>query len=122
MFGAQPDVLAVYLYGSAARGAPARDLDIAVLFDRPPDARILEPLARELQAQGAPGGPEIDLRPMNGAAPRYQATVLQEGLRLYERDRRARVSAEAQILSRWADFRPVWLASRRRMLERWTDG
>jgi hypothetical protein len=34
VFAREPEVLVVYLYGSAARGEPARDLDVAVLFRR----------------------------------------------------------------------------------------
>lgn len=71
VLGERPDVVAAYLYGSAARGEPARDLDIALLFrSEVPPARELEHLASELQRMGAPHGPEIDLRVFNRAAPR----------------------------------------------------
>jgi predicted nucleotidyltransferase len=32
VLGPRPDVVAAYLHGSAARGEPARDLDIALAF------------------------------------------------------------------------------------------
>jgi predicted nucleotidyltransferase len=112
----------VYLYGSAARGAEARDLDIAVLFREPFEPRDLERLAASLQARGAPHGPEIDLRPLNRAAPRFQVTVLEEGKLLFERDRVARRQLEAGFMSSWADFRPTWERMRRLMLERWARG
>ena len=122
VFAAEPSVIAAYLYGSAARGEPARDLDVAVLFDAKVDPRVLEPLAAALQAAGAPSGPEIDLRPLNHAAPRFQVTVLKEGKLLFERDREARLAHEAHFMSLWADFRPTWLAMRQRMLQRWSHG
>jgi predicted nucleotidyltransferase len=122
VLAAEPDVLAAYLYGSAARGEPARDLDVAIVFKRDVDVRSLERLGSALAQAGAPRGPEIDLRPLNGAAPRFQAAVLRDALVLFERDRRARHSFEAACLSRWADFKPTWSAMRDRMVEKWSHG
>jgi uncharacterized protein len=119
LFATEPDVVAVYLYGSAARGEPARDLDVAVLFERRVDVASLERLAALLARDGAPRGPEIDLRVLNEAAPRFQAAVLREGQLLYERDRRARHAQEARLMTRWVDFQPTWRAMRAHMLERW---
>jgi predicted nucleotidyltransferase len=65
-FGAEPGVLAAYLYGSAARRTAARDLDVAVLFDGDVPVVSLERLAVALAHEGAPHGPAIDLRPLNG--------------------------------------------------------
>jgi predicted nucleotidyltransferase len=122
IFGAEPGVIAVYLYGSAARGEPARDLDVAVLFAGDVDVRSLERLAAALAHEGAPHGPEIDLRPLNRAAPRFQTAVLRDGQVLFERDRRARRVFEAECFSRWADFAPTWHAMRAHMFERWSHG
>ncbi len=122
VFGAEANVLAVYLHGSAARGEAAADLDIAVLFSGPFDALRLQALAARLQAEGAPQGPEIDLRPLDGAPPRFQANVLRDARLLFERDRAARLEREACLLSRWADFRPTWERMRRLMLDRWARG
>jgi predicted nucleotidyltransferase len=122
VFASEPDVVAVYLYGSAARGEPAADLDVAVLADRPIAPARLEALAAALQAHGAPDGPEIDLRPLAGSAPRFQFTVIREGRPLFERDPTLRAVREARIAGLWADFKPTWERMRRRMLERWRDG
>lgn len=123
IFGSRGDVVAVYLYGSAGRGEPAGDLDIAVLFrSEPPPRRELERLAAELQRAGAPNGPEIDLRCLNRAAPRFAVNVLRDGRRLVDRDSPARIEAEARFMSEWLDFRPVWERMRKRMLERLGDG
>lgn len=122
VFQDEPSVVAVYLYGSAARRQRAVDLDLAVLLDAPFDSARLERFASELQAVGAPSGPPIDLRPLSGAAPRYQAAVIKEGRVLFERDRNTRLQHEAMIMSRWADFKPTWDSMRRRMLERWRHG
>ena len=122
VFGNQPDVIAAYLYGSAARDEPAADLDIAVLFRADADPARVEALAAELQARGAPRGPEIDLRLLRGAAPRFQTTVLREARLLFERDRKMRLQAEVVFMSMWADFKPTWDRMRRRMLDRWARG
>jgi predicted nucleotidyltransferase len=122
VFAPEPEVVAVYLYGSAARGEPAADLDVAVLADRALAPARLEALAAALQARGAPDGPEIDLRPLAGTAPRFQFTVIREGIPLFERDAKLRAAREARIASVWADFKPTWERMRRRMLDRWRDG
>ncbi|MEO7092734.1 MAG: nucleotidyltransferase domain-containing protein [Polyangiales bacterium] len=123
VFGPNESVLAVYLYGSAARGEPAADLDVAVLLEgeRVPPAQ-LEAMASDLQRLGAPHGPEIDLRVLNGAGPRFCVTVLREGRLLYERHRDRRLSCEARFMSQWADFRPTWERMRQRMIARWAGG
>jgi hypothetical protein len=121
--GRRADVVAVYLYGSAARGEPARDLDLAVLFHpEPPPPSELEALAARLQREGAPHGPELDLRCLNRTAARYRATVFGEGRLLLERDRAARIEAEARAYSQWLDFKPIWERLRARMFERLSGG
>jgi predicted nucleotidyltransferase len=116
-------VLAAYLYGSAARGEPAADLDVAVLFRGVgADARELERLATQLQVEGAPDGPDLDVRPLAQTSPRFRANVLRDGYLLYEADRKARLEFEARALSEWLDFKPIWESMRRRMIERWTHG
>lgn len=123
VLGERPDVVAAYLYGSAARGEPARDLDVALLFHgKVPSARELEHLASELQRMGAPHGPEIDLRAFNRTAPRFRANVIDEGQLLVDRDAAKRVELEGQALNEWLDFKPVWERMQRRMRERWTRG
>lgn len=122
IFSSEPEVIAVYLYGSAARREPAADLDLAVLADAPIHPRRLEALAGELQGEGAPGGPEIDLRQLWQAAPRFQIEVLKHARLLFERSRGLRLEREALVMSRWADFKPTWERMRRRMLDRWRRG
>jgi hypothetical protein len=82
----------------------------------------LEELAGELQRLGAPRGPEIDLRVLNGAGPRFWANLLTNSRVLYQADRVRRLEQEAMAMSRWLDFAPIWRRMRLRMLERWTNG
>jgi predicted nucleotidyltransferase len=123
VFASEPVVIAAWVYGSAARGEPAADLDVAVLLHGGVLGHArLEALAAKLQERGAPHGPEIDLRVLDGAAPRFRVTVLREGRRIFDRDPALRWSYEARFMSEWVDFRPTWERMRRRMLDRWTGG
>jgi predicted nucleotidyltransferase len=123
VFAPEPMVVAAWVYGSAARGEPAADLDVAVLLHGGALGHArLEALAAKLQQRGAPHGPEIDLRPLDGAAPRFRVTVLREGRRIFDRDPALRWSYEARFMSEWVDFRPTWERMRRRMLHRWSGG
>ena len=122
VFAPEPNVVAAYLYGSAARGELARDLDVGVVTRTDVAYTTLERWASELQARGAPHGPEINLRPLGRAAPRFRVTVLREGRLLYEGDPRARLAFEARAASDWADFGPVWRRVRARVMERWQGG
>lgn len=118
-----PAIVAAYLYGSAARGEPAADLDVALLFDeRGVDAAELEALAARLEAEGAPQGPHLDVRPLRGANPRFRANMLRDGRLLYEADRTKRIAFEARAMSEWLDFQPTWERMRRLMFERWVHG
>jgi len=122
IFAHEPSVIAVYLYGSAARREQAADLDIAVVNREAVSHGVAERWAAELQRIGAPHGPEIDLRAIAGAAPRFRATVVREGRILYESDPSARRAFERHALEEWFDFEPVWNRMRRRMYERLSGG
>jgi predicted nucleotidyltransferase len=122
VFSLHPGVVAAYLYGSGARGEPAADLDIAVLTERDAKPASLEPLAAALQAEGAPHGPDIDMRPLRGTSPRFRANVIGQGRLIFERTRAERIAFEAQSLVEWFDFQPTWQRMRARMIERWSHG
>jgi predicted nucleotidyltransferase len=80
-------VLAAWLFGSAARGEPARDLDVALLTTAALDPWHFERLRAELEAVGIIGL-DVDLRLLAGASPRFRATVLREGRLRRESSRR----------------------------------
>ena len=117
-----PDVVAAYLYGSAARGEPARDVDIGVVFRRGSRDFLL---CREIASRLAPFAPhrtEIDVRPLVGATPRFRIQVLRDGRLLYEANPGARIEFETQAMSEWLDFRPVWERLRANAFEKWRHG
>jgi predicted nucleotidyltransferase len=122
VFAPHPAVAAVYLYGSGARGEPLADLDIAVLTEHGATVGSLEALAAALQAEGAPQGPDIDMRHLRGTGPRFRANVIGEGRLIFERSRAARIAFEAESISEWLDFKPTWQRMRVQMLDRWIHG
>lgn len=118
-----PEVLAAWLFGSSARGEPARDVDVGVLVDGAgTDPWLTERIAADLDRVRGTIRVPVDVRLLRGASPRFCATVLREGRLFFERSAAARIEFEARTWSEWLDFRPVWERTRRAVLERWGDG
>ena len=88
----------------------------------PAGAAGLELLAAALQADGAPHGPNIDLRALRGTSPRFRANVVREGKLIFERSRATRIAFEAESMIEWLDFKPIWQQMRAQMLQRWIHG
>lgn len=98
---AVPDVIVVYLFGSAARGDESTwsDLDLALLGRRP-----LDPVFRwELQQRLAvAAGRDVDLVDMRAASTVFRVQVLRDAQILLDRDPNARAFFEATALSMYA--------------------
>ena len=119
----RPEVRAAYLFGSAARGEPAADLDLGLVLAGPlPGPFWPDEVASDLLSAGAPLQPELDLRCLSRASPRFLREVLRDGRLLYEQSRAERIRFEVAALGAWADFRPWWLRLRRALLEEWRNG
>lgn len=108
---AQPDVVAVYLFGSLAEGrATSRsDVDIAILLRD--DAEAAVGGARHLQLIGDLerfADREVDVVMLNRASPILQQQILQHGRLLYEGDQRARVEFEVRAGKIYADLKPMY--------------
>ncbi len=130
IFARYPEIAAVYLFGSVARGeaGPESDLDIGILFRKPGATaldhhRLLGDLASRLEAVS--DGRPLDLAVLESQGWLFRHRVLLEGKLVYEADRDRRVSFEAQTYVRAFDFRPTYeiatrgrLAAIRRRLER----
>ncbi len=126
---AYPGVVAVYLFGSIARGTdkPSSDVDVAVLFDRPPERRLNGPrFELEGELESALGRP-VDLIVLNDVPPDLGIRVLREGRPLLEHDRVARIAFEVGLRNEAFDLEPILLAyraslpSRRRWMWRLTS-
>ena len=94
-----------YLFGSAARGEPHRDVDVAVMFDEELelDLTIWGSLVASL-AEGA--GCEVDLVDLRRAPLALAGPMLEDRIVLVDHDRAARIDWETSTTSMWIDFRP----------------
>ena len=117
----QPDVVAVYLFGSLAEGraTPHSDVDTAILLTAASDPLTVGD--RQLQLMGELerfANREVDVVMLNTAPPVLQHQVLRHGQLLYERDRRARVDFEVRAGQVYADLKPMYDFHTRDLLQK----
>ena len=102
-----PDVVAVSLFGSHARGQAGAlsDVDLGVWLDAelPAEERHARRLELTVAATRALGGGEVDLVVLNDATPLLRHRALRDGQRLVERDPVARVRLETRALLEYLD-------------------
>jgi predicted nucleotidyltransferase len=112
-----PSVLAgypvdvAYVFGSVARGTvmPFSDVDVALVLSAslPPYERLTLEFEIEAAIEDASGLTGLDVRAINNAPLMVQGQIVQEGVRLYERDRARRVAYEVHTRKHYFDFAPV---------------
>lgn len=108
-------LVAVYFYGSAARGrvTPLSDLDLAVLFgqDVPEDRRwrflpgLASSVARSL-AEGGAEAPDVEVHDLGSLPLAVQGRVLTEGVLVLSTEEVRRVRFEELTRRRYFDFLP----------------
>jgi uncharacterized protein len=107
--GAPADVVAVYLYGSVARGTagPASDVDLGVLLSsRPPatlEGRMLDYEGTLTTALDRP----VQVVILNDAPADLVHRVMRDGRVVLERDRSARIRFEVRARNEYFDLRPI---------------
>lgn len=101
---ALPDAVAIYVYGSIARGdeGPGSDVDVAVLL--PPQRRIDDPLGL-MSAIAARVGRDVDVVDLRGASDTLRGEVLREGRTVFAAYADAVLDWEASAMSRYARHR-----------------
>jgi len=105
-FSADPNVIAVYLFGSHAKGKAraGSDIDLALLLRENPEydyrLRVMSELADLLKA-------EVDVLVLRQCGILMQRQVLRYGIALFERDRKARISFEILSRKMYFDFLPA---------------
>jgi predicted nucleotidyltransferase len=117
-------VVAAMLFGSQASGAagPLSDVDVAVWLDPELSSEQRTALRIELSlaAVEALRTDEVDVVVLNQAPPLLRHRAMKGGLRLFERDPRARVRLETAALLDYFDTAPLretLAAGRRRRIE-----
>jgi predicted nucleotidyltransferase len=102
------DVLAVYVFGSHARGTARRDsdLDVAVLLRAAPPRTLLgQPLALADQL-GTATRRGVDLVVLNTAPPDLVHRVLRDGVLVRDLDPAARIRFEVAARNAYFDLKP----------------
>lgn len=118
IFADHPEIAAVYVFGSVARGSagPESDLDLGLVFQRRGDTaldhhRLIGKLAHEISKQT--GYEKIDLVVLEPQGPIFCHRVLLDGQCVYEGNSSRRVDFESETMVRAFDFQPTWeLATR----------
>lgn len=109
VLGTRDEVVAVYLFGSMARGTATADsdVDVAALFISAPPRRLDGPrLVLEGELERALGR-SVDLVALNDAPIDLRIRVLRDGCLLIDRDRAARIRFEVQTRNEAFDMEPV---------------
>jgi uncharacterized protein len=103
-------VVAAYVYGSVAAGTmtPRSDLDVALVLGTTldPYERLLLELAIQAEVEDALQAVPVDVRAIDEAPLMVRGKIVQTGVLVYERDRRARVAFEVETRKRYFDFAP----------------
>ena len=112
-------VVAVYLFGSEARGTarPGSDVDVAVLYATAPRTLASRPFDVEDDLRGALGRP-VQVIVLNGAPADLIHRVLRDGRLVLERDRAARVRFEVAARNEYFDLKPILDRYRRSVVSR----
>jgi predicted nucleotidyltransferase len=109
------DVVAVYLFGSAARGTDGAgsDIDVGLLYRRAPGATLTEQPFDVAADLSEALGREVDLVVMDSAPVDLVKRILRDGDLLVERDRGARVAFEVRARNEYFDLLPMLRLYRR---------
>ncbi|HLC15695.1 MAG TPA: nucleotidyltransferase domain-containing protein [Thermodesulfovibrionia bacterium] len=115
-------VLAVYLFGSFAKGKEKKgsDIDLAFLFDHSFYKHDAYQAFAEAQLMGAETGKKlfmvVDVNLLNNASIIFAYEVVSTGLCIYERNRDERISFEVLTRSKFYDFYPFIKKSRKKKI------
>jgi predicted nucleotidyltransferase len=108
-FRAKPGIVAVYLYGSVAKGTARSesDVDIGVLYERPPEATLMaQPFADEAQLGQLLARP-VQIIVMNQASPDLVHRILRDGILVLEQSPSLRISFEVRARNLYFDVLPM---------------
>ncbi len=120
-FSANPhDAVAVYLYGSVARGTCGTDsdVDLGILYARDPPLTLEGmPFNLEAELETLLGRP-VQIAILNRAPPDFLHRVLRDGRIVLDRDRAARIRFEVRARMEFFDLEPYLKMYRQKSLNR----
>lgn len=107
-FAKQSEIIAIYLYGSCARGTnnALSDIDIAVMVDRLDEQVSRQHLDFIGKMMEIFQTDNVDVQLLTSQTPPTLARDMIRGIVIYCHDDKKRVAVEAEILSRYQDFEP----------------
>ncbi len=116
IFGARSSILAVYLFGSTARGkeGPLSDVDFAILYYPEvkyskeafkDELRMADEIETILRKKGIKQN--VEILTLNNMNILLRHKVIGEGIRIYCRDKNAAAKYEANVISYYCDFKPT---------------
>ncbi|MBU4245550.1 MAG: nucleotidyltransferase domain-containing protein [Nanoarchaeota archaeon] len=121
-FRTEKNVLFAYVYGSFGRGEKDySDIDLAVFLKKIPknsapyEAKLGQKLEKET-------GKPVEVRIMNSMPLLLKSRVFKEGKTVFSRNKKARVSFETALMSRYLDFSYIMQEYDQRRLERYGIG
>jgi len=97
-----PDVVAIYLFGSYAKGeqTPMSDVDIAVILNKP---------TPESEAEiGSLASPEIDIVLFHRLPLRIKFEVFKHGKELFVRDEERLLEIKLEVMREYLDTSPMY--------------
>lgn len=110
-FGKKPEVVAVYLYGSFAKGEAKKDsdVDLGVVFSKEkrkkekpfslPQVVFADDLVEILKRK-------VEIQNLNACSVEFCHRVLSEGKLIFGRGNQERVSFEVQVTKKYFDLKP----------------
>lgn len=103
-----PELLAVYLYGSTARGehSAASDIDLGLLYREEPPRTLDSPPRRLESRLELALGRTVQAVVVNSAPPDLVHRILRDGILCLDRDRSARIRFEVKSRNEYFDLLP----------------
>ncbi len=105
---APPDLIAAYLYGSAARGEQREesDVDLGLLYRSEPPRTLAAPPRQLEDRLTARLGRDVQVVVMNAAPPDLVHRILRDGVLCLDRERSQRIRFEVRSRNEYFDLLP----------------
>ena len=115
-YTAKPGVVAVYLFGSVARGTarPDSDVDVGVVYDSPPPSQLMAQPFDDEAALAARLGRSVQIVVMNEAPPDLGHRILRDGVLVIDANKSRRIAFEVRARNEYFDLLPILRQYRQR--------